>query len=85
MVLEFALVGLLSGLLAGGRFKVFVLLPIELLALVVMSAQALSGRGMGMPVLGFVSFSLCLQAAYAARVATRARTPRTAPFATHKA
>ena len=65
-MISFAFIGLLAGLLIGGRFKVLALIPIELAALLVAGACTAVGLGsIGGNALSFVAFSVCIQVGYA--------------------
>ena len=65
-MISFAFIGLLAGLLIGGRFKVFALIPIELGALIVTGACTAAGLGsLGANALSFLAFSFCIQGGYA--------------------
>ena len=64
-----SLIGLLGGLLLGGRFKVFATLPVQIVALIAAAVLVVSGAStFGHAGLGFVMFSLCLQGGYIARL-----------------
>ena len=60
-----ALIGLLSGLLLGGRFKVFATIPIQMLVFVYAAAFAVSGRiSIGQAALSFLCICISLQLGY---------------------
>lgn len=59
------LIGLLSGLLLGGRFKVFATIPIQMLVFVYSVAFAVSGRlSVGQAALSFLCICVSLQLGY---------------------
>lgn len=59
------LIGLLSGLLLGARFKVFATIPIQMLVLIFAAAFVLSGRmSLSQAALSFLCICVSLQLGY---------------------
>jgi hypothetical protein len=79
------LLGLLVGLLLGGRFKIFAAVPVQVFAMTAMIAPALFGAAsFRHQLMTGVAFCLALQAGYVVRLATGGAPARSAPLKPHQ-
>ena len=79
------LLGVLSGLLIGGRFRIFATIPVQVLALLMVAIPAIMGEASIAHQAGAgLMFCLALQAGYVLRLVMGPVSPRDIPARAHE-